>query len=115
MQIRYKTYILRSKTEFAWALHFDRLKIAWEYETVTFREGRTSYTPDFPLYERTLFIEIKVWGATKINQIHLCNFPLLLIFGLPERHYVRYKPAEADRVLPGHFTSWRDALQKVAA
>ena len=115
MQIRYKNAILKSKHEFAWALHFDRGRLDWEYEAVTFRSGRLSYTPDFALYSRTLFIEIKVWGAVRINRIELCNLPLLLIFGTPARHYIRFKPAGTDRVLPGHFTSWQDALQKVAA
>ncbi len=115
MQIRYKNAILKSKHEFAWALHFDRAKMPWEYEAATFRDGHAAYTPDFSLHRRTLFIEIKVWGATRINQIHLCPFPLLLIFGMPERHYIRLKPAGMNTVQAGHFTSWERALEKVAA
>lgn len=115
MLICYKQYTLKSRHEFAWAQTFEAEGIPWEYETMTFRAGRFSYTPDFLLYSRSLIVEIKVWGATRINRIDLCTLPLLLIFGLPERHYIRLKPAGAARVLPGHFTSWQDALQKVAA
>ena len=98
---------MRSKHEEMWAAHFDRIGLAWEYEAVTFRAAGRKYTPDFALLCRTLFVEIKVWGTKNVhNHFELCSKPLLLIFGTPARHYIRVKPANADRFLLGHLRHW---------
>src|SRR5690242_5147132 len=90
----YQGYTFKSLHEFAWAQFFDAEGFEWEYEQVVFREGRESYTPDFVL-DRTL--------------------PLLLIFGTPTRHYIRFKPAGSSSFAPGHFRAWSDAYQRVFA
>jgi hypothetical protein len=119
--IAYKGYTLKSKTEFYWARHFEVQEIAWEYEPTRFKadggvSGKLSYTPDFGLNNRTLFIEIKIWGATNVdNNFCLCIPPLLIIFGTPDRHYVRLKPAGAIQLDRGHFRNWNLAYQRVAA
>lgn len=97
---------MRSFHEKAWAAYFDRIGLAWEYEAVTFRAAGRSYTPDFALLGRTLFVEIKAWGAKNINAFELCPHTLILIFGMPTRHYIRLKPAGADRFNPGHLKHW---------
>lgn len=112
MLIKYKTYQLRSKHEFAWAQTFEAEGLEWSYETVTFRQDKYSYTPDFPIDGGVFFFEIKTWGANKINRIELCNKPLFIIFGMPERHYVRFKPCNQSRLNPGHARSWKLALQR---
>lgn len=112
MLIKYKTYTLKSKHEFAWAQTFEGEGLEWAYETITFRDGPHSYTPDFPIDGGSFFIEIKTWGANKINRIELCPSDLFIIFGMPERHYVRSKPAGSDKLNPGHARSWRIALQR---
>jgi len=119
--IAYKGYILKSKTEFYWARHFEVQEITWEYEPTRFRAGegtpgRLSYTPDFGLNNCALFIEIKIWGATNVeNNFYLCPLPLLIIFGTPDRHYVRLKPAGATQLDCGHFQDWSLAYQRAAA
>jgi hypothetical protein len=112
MLIKYKTYQLRSRHEFAWAQTFEGEGMEWSYETVTFRDGPHSYTPDFPIDGGAFFIEIKVWGANKINRIELCSQPLFIIFGMPDRHYVRFKPAGVAKLNIGHVRSWKIALQR---
>lgn len=119
--IQYKGYSLKSKTEFLWARRFEVEGYAWEYEPTRFRAdgitpGKQFYTPDFSVDVRTLFIEIKIWGATNLeNNFYLCPLPLLIIFGTPDRHYVRVKPTGAAQLDRGHFRHWTLAYQKVAA
>lgn len=110
----YKGYKFRSRVEFAWAQEFDARGLAWEYETVVFRTAEGAYTPDFPLEHRTLYVECKVWGARNVhNKFHLCHAPLLLIFGVPNKHYIRYKPAGATQFTPQHLTSFDLALSLI--
>jgi hypothetical protein len=115
-KITYRGYQLRSRTEFAWAQYFEGEGLSWRYEPHTFRNKRQSYTPDF--FIPGVYIEIKVWGAKVHNRFHLCNEPLLLIFGLPKRCYIRFKPAGTERFNPGHVKAFRSAYalaRKVAA
>lgn len=97
---------MRSYHERLWAAYFDRIGLAWEYEAVTFRAAGRSYTPDFALLGRTVFVEIKAHGAKPKNLFHLCSSTLVLIFGTPDQHYIRLKPAGKDRFLPGHLKHW---------
>lgn len=115
MLLSYKGYNLKSKTEFYWARFFEQQRLPWEYEPVAFRLGRTSYTPDFALNNRAFFVEIKVWGANVENKIHLCDSPLLIIFGSPARHYIRFKPARSTVIERGHFLHWNLAYQRAVA
>lgn len=103
----FKGYTFRSRTEFAWAQEWEAQGLSWEYETVTFRTDEGSYKPDFPLCERRIFVEIKTENARNLhNKFHLCTAPLLLIFGLPTKHYIRVKPANSPVFLPGRFRTF---------
>lgn len=114
--LHYQGYVLKSKVEFAWARFFHVEGFDWEYEPVKFRAGRESYTPDFGLDGRAFFIETKAYGAKNIhNRFELCDKPLLLIYGAPERHYIRFKPAGAVTFQPGHYTNWTRAYEKVCS
>jgi len=109
----YKKYELKSAHEFAWAQTFEAEGLDWAYEAVTFRDGRLSYTPDFLIDGGAFFFEIKPFGGDVKNRIALCLSPLFVIFGMPDRHYVRFKPCDHARLAPGHFSSWKLALDKV--
>ncbi len=98
--------LMRSFHEKAWAAYFTHIGLAWEYEAVTFRVAGRSYTPDFALLGRTIFVEIKTHGAKPKNAFELCPFTLILIFGLPTCHYIRLKPAGANQFRPGHLKHW---------
>jgi hypothetical protein len=114
--ITYKGYVFRSAVEFAWAQYFEGEGLAWQYEPKTFRTNEGSYTPDFVIPH--CCVEIKVWGATVKNRFWLCEENLLICFGLPQKCYIRYKPAGALRLLPGHEKQWTIAYtiaRKVAA
>lgn len=114
--ITYRGVDFKSKHERAWARQWDRLELKWSYEPTRFINGRQSYTPDFLIEEiYTFYIEIKVFGARNLNRFELCPDPLFLIYGMPDRHYVRFKPAGALTFNTGHYTSWQLAYQKVFA
>lgn len=107
IQHSYQGYTLRSRVEFAWAQEFDARGLAWEYEPTTFRADEGSYTPDFALDGGAVYIETKVWGGRNVhNRFHLCRPPLLLIFGLPNKCYIRVKPADAETFLPARLASF---------
>lgn len=101
--------------EFAWARFLYVEGFDWEYEPVRFQNGKQSYTPDFGIDQKAFFIETKTYGDKGANnRFHLCTKPLLLIFGVPERHYIRFKPAATPAFLPGHMT-WPRAYEKVCS
>lgn len=57
---RYKGYNFRSRTEARWAVFFDALGLAWEYEPQGFfTEDGTGYLPDFWVPELKAIVEIK--------------------------------------------------------
>ncbi len=62
----------RSSYELAYAKYLDSIHELWMYEMETFELGQMTYTPDFFLPRRELFIEIKGYmtkdAQTKINQ-----------------------------------------------
>ncbi|MGI5274705.1 hypothetical protein ACQEUU_37110 [Nonomuraea sp. CA-218870] len=49
----------RSRLEARWAVFFDKLGIAWEYEPQGFMIDAVLYLPDFYLPEQKLWIEVK--------------------------------------------------------
>jgi hypothetical protein len=49
----------RSRLEARWAVFFDKMKIAWEYEPQGYRVGGTPYLPDFWLPELRQWVEVK--------------------------------------------------------
>jgi len=55
----YKNIRMRSSWEIAYAQYLDKNNIKWQYEPKTFDLGNTTYTPDFYLPEKDLYIEIK--------------------------------------------------------
>jgi hypothetical protein len=58
---KYKGINMRSGYEIGYAKYLDRNKTKWEYEPKTFDLGHTSYTPDFYLPEKQIYVEIKGW------------------------------------------------------
>lgn len=60
IETRYKGYRFRSRLEARWAVFFDTLGIAWEYEKEGFDLGEAGwYLPDFWLPEQRCWIEVK--------------------------------------------------------
>lgn len=60
IETEYKGYRFRSRTEARWAVFFDSLGIAWEYEKEGYDLGEAGwYLPDFWLPEWECFVEIK--------------------------------------------------------
>ncbi len=55
----YRGYTFRSRLEARWAVFFDALGLAWEYEREGYRDGTTWYLPDFWLPSLELFWEVK--------------------------------------------------------
>lgn len=105
---------MRSKVERIWAQHFSRSGLHWKYELVTFGK-KERYTPDFYIIEKDIFIEIKVEYGRRLNQFHLCQWPLLLIFGTPDRHYAYFKQRGATDFDRTRMTNWRVALDRILA
>jgi hypothetical protein len=52
---------MRSKPEVQYAKMLDKAKVRWLYEYCTFVVGNRTWTPDFYLPERDLFVEVKGW------------------------------------------------------
>jgi hypothetical protein len=59
IETRYKGYRFRSRLEARWAVFFDALGIAWEYEKQGFALTSGNYLPDFWLPKHRYWIEIK--------------------------------------------------------
>lgn len=60
IETRYKGYRFRSRLEARWAVYFDRLGVAYEYEPEGFLlPSRIAYLPDFYLPETESYVEIK--------------------------------------------------------
>jgi hypothetical protein len=60
IETRYKNYRFRSRLEARWAVFFDTLGIAWEYEKEGYDLGDAGwYLPDFWLPEMKIWAEVK--------------------------------------------------------
>ncbi len=60
IETRYKGYRFRSRLEARWAVFFDALGLAWEYEPEGFElPGGVRYLPDFWLPELRCYVEVK--------------------------------------------------------
>lgn len=81
-RVPYGGALMRSKLEVTWAEFFDDQGLAWEYEPVKFHRR---YTPDFGLYQRAVFVEVKPasGGYRGLNNIWLCPHPLIVVRGIP--------------------------------
>ena len=58
---KYKGINMRSGYEIGYAKYLDKNNTKWEYEPKTFDLGYTTYTPDFYLPEKQVYVEIKGW------------------------------------------------------
>lgn len=59
IETEYKGYRFRSRLEARWAVFFDALGVAWEYEPEGYEMGEVRYLPDFSVAEWDAFIEVK--------------------------------------------------------
>ena len=60
IETRYKGYRMRSRLEARWAVFFDALGIAWDYEKEGFEIEKVGrYLPDFWLPNLRLWVEVK--------------------------------------------------------
>lgn len=55
----YQATVFRSRLEARWAVFFDALAIAWEYEPEGYQDGDLRYLPDFWLPGHECFWEVK--------------------------------------------------------
>ena len=102
----YGDYRFRSRLEARWALFFDRVGIAWDYEPEGFSlpvNGR--YLPDFWLPESACYVEIKPFLKPDPAETSKCkelsqDHSVLLICGDPLEHRAMTY-ASGDR--SGHF------------
>jgi len=61
--VKYNEVWFRSNWEVAYAKYLDKNNIIWQYESKTFNLGNTTYTPDFYLPEKNLYIEVKGYAT----------------------------------------------------
>lgn len=92
IETKYNGYRFRSRLEARWAVFFDALGIAWEYEVEGFNLGSDGwYLPDFWLPEFNAFVEIKPTfeamseDAKKYYSLSRSH-PLIVMMGLPNHH-----------------------------
>lgn len=90
IETAYKGYRFRSRLEARWAVFFDKLGVAWEYEPEGFDLGAAGrYLPDFWLPKEELWIEIKpLWPTAeekkKAHSLHdWSKKPVMFLIGTP--------------------------------
>jgi hypothetical protein len=91
IETRYKGYRFRSRLEAKWAIFFDSLGVAWEYEKEGFElPNREYYLPDFWLPDMQLWAEVKPKDLTDREMRKLVTLAegtghsCLLLVGMPE-------------------------------
>lgn len=83
--IKYKDIWMHSTWEVIYAKYLDKNNIKWQYESKAFDLGDTTYTPDFYLPEKDLYIEVKgYWRVDAKNKFKLfqklySNITILII------------------------------------
>lgn len=107
IETRYKNYRFRSRTEARWAVFFDTIGVAWEYEVQGFHlkddESSVYYLPDFWLPEHEVWVEIKGQRPTdeedrKARLLARASArPVLLLAGNPQNP--KYRPADEQHLL----------------
>ena len=96
IKTEYKGVVFKSRLEAKWAKFFDSNGIEWEYESVRFKSGAVRYTPDFALFGRRIYVEIKPsmsYAEPKENfGMYLCQrlYPTLQVYGNPQKHVVMF-------------------------
>lgn len=96
IETNYKGYRFRSRLEARWAVFFDALGVAWDYEKEGYDLGDAGwYLPDFWLPSLGIFVEIKPGETSLFGHRHLEVFSqAILICGEPGDYksydYVNY-------------------------
>lgn len=92
IETRYKGYRFRSRLEARWAVFFDVLGVAWEYEPQGFNLGEAGlYLPDFWLETVQMWAEVKPQPfteeeLTKVQALaNYSGYHVLRLVGMP-RH-----------------------------
>jgi hypothetical protein len=69
---RYAGISFRSRLEARWAMFFDLIGVAWEYEPVRIRTCRITYVPDFRIEDRWWIVRTAVsrYFASLMLTIH---------------------------------------------
>lgn len=101
IETRYKSHLFRSRLEARWAVFFDAMDIAWEYEKEGYELRSGRYLPDFWLPRVKMWAEVKGLPFSK-EELRKCEdlasatgFPVILLDGVPApRFYYAY-----DRVI----------------
>ena len=113
IQTRYAGHFFRSRLEARWAVFFDAMGIAWEYEKEGYDLGEAGwYLPDFWLSEFCCFVEIKGAecsdeDAAKCRALHeQSGHPVFIAEGQIGNHawqefgaYIINTPVSADQLL----------------
>lgn len=91
IETRYKGYRFRSRLEARWAVFFDALGVAWEYEKEGFELGALGwYLPDFWLPQVRMWAEVKPEPFTESERLKCealaqgSKRSCLMLIGLPE-------------------------------
>lgn len=118
IKTKYNGFKFRSRTEARWAVFFDHLGIAYQYEVEGFKEVKDfkgeviRYLPDFYLPEYSMWLEIKRSGYDWQNNKKIINFAnqtdhrFFVVTGAPQKdQYAAYMLAnhEIDDVQFEHF------------
>ena len=108
IETEYKGYRFRSRLEARWAVFFDTLGIAWEYEKEGYDLGNGRwYLPDFWLPQVNMWAEIKPTeftleeSARAFGLAQGTGHPVLMQVGLPEN-----KGYEAAHPMPAGSRKW---------
>jgi len=86
IETQYKGYRFRSRLEARWAVFFDTLGIAWEYEKEGYDLGDAGwYLPDFWLPEQQVWVEVKgdeisETDTAKVNALRALSEKDVLVF-----------------------------------
>lgn len=100
----YKGYRFRSRLEARWAVFFDALGVAWDFEPQGFDLGEEGlYLPDFWLSTVSMWAEVKgeaftdAEGHKCVALADLSGHPVLMLPGAPEwRDYHTYEVCDWD-------------------
>ncbi len=107
----------RSRLEARWAVFFDQLRIAWEYEPQGFRTSAGPYLPDFWLPTLGKWVEVK-GSLTHANQLilhaaaqELPGTGVLMLGGVPQvrtgwrcwHHWLAHEPGLGVHAPAGSF------------
>lgn len=105
IETEYGGYRMRSRLEARWAVFFDALGVAWEYEKEGYEMSSGRYLPDFWLPQVSMFAEVKPTVFSTREQekcfdlaTHTGN-PCLLLDGTPTcKMYMVAMPRESEIV-----------------